>query len=174
MHRVPPRTLPAAGPAPPARGAGAFEGAVAACGAPIVGWLAERLGFQGDDAGSGGGGLGPAASDVDQDLKRARALGDAVVITTAVRARSGGELGCVASAGRWARVLTQPYTARSVPRLPPAGALGAVLPVVQRPARDLPPRSQVRGGARPPARNGQAATALAARQTTPASAVYPL
>ncbi|KAL4859340.1 Zinc finger CCCH domain-containing protein 12 [Chlorella vulgaris] len=50
----------------------AFEGAVAACGAPIVGWLAERLGF----AREGGG---------DQtDMQRAEALGDAIVICTAV------------------------------------------------------------------------------------------
>lgn len=55
-------------------------GAVAACGAPLVGWLAEHLGF--DDGGSGGGGSDPSAAD--QDLKRAMALGDAIVICTAL------------------------------------------------------------------------------------------
>ena len=40
---------------------------MAACGAPIVGWLAERLGF--DSSGSSAGG------DADADIKRARALG---------------------------------------------------------------------------------------------------
>lgn len=48
---------------------------MAACGAPIVGWLAERLGF---DAGSGTG------ADADADIRRARALGDAIVICTAL------------------------------------------------------------------------------------------
>ncbi|PRW58308.1 MFS general substrate transporter [Chlorella sorokiniana] len=52
----------------------AFEGAVAACGAPIVGWLAERLGFDSSDSSAEG----------DADIKRAKALGDAVVICTAV------------------------------------------------------------------------------------------
>ncbi|KAL4423578.1 hypothetical protein ABPG77_004618 [Micractinium sp. CCAP 211/92] len=56
----------------------AFEGAVAACGAPIVGWLAEHLGF--DSGGSDGGG----GADAEADLKRAKALGDAIVICTAV------------------------------------------------------------------------------------------
>jgi hypothetical protein len=49
-------------------------GAVAACGAPIVGWLAERLGF---NAGGGGG-------ELPTDLQRAKALGDAIVICTVV------------------------------------------------------------------------------------------
>ncbi|EFN59499.1 hypothetical protein CHLNCDRAFT_138130 [Chlorella variabilis] len=59
----------------------AFEGgtrplaasAVAACGAPVVGWLAERLGF---NSAEGGGG--------QTDAQRAQALGDAIVICTAV------------------------------------------------------------------------------------------
>ncbi|KAL4431153.1 hypothetical protein ABPG75_006409 [Micractinium tetrahymenae] len=58
----------------------AFEGAVAACGAPIVGWLAEHLGFDSGDSGGGGSGGGGA----EADLKRAKALGDAIVICTAV------------------------------------------------------------------------------------------
>jgi hypothetical protein len=44
---------------------------VAACGAPIVGWLAERLGF--DSSGDG----------EPSDMQRAKALGDAIVICTA-------------------------------------------------------------------------------------------
>ena len=40
------------------------QGAVAACGAPIVGWLAERLGFDSS-----------AGADADADIKRAKALG---------------------------------------------------------------------------------------------------
>ena len=79
---------------------------MAACGAPIVGWLAERLGFEGDDTGGGGGGGGgvggggAAGSDLSQDIKRARALGDAVVICTAVRARRGAAAPATVSAGR--------------------------------------------------------------------------
>jgi hypothetical protein len=53
-------------------------GAVAACGAPIVGWLAERLGFDSNGGGSGGGG------DADADIKRAKVLGDAIVLCTAI------------------------------------------------------------------------------------------
>lgn len=52
-----------------------FEGAVAACGAPIVGWLAERLGFTPGDSGE---------SSPDKDLERAQALGNAILICTAV------------------------------------------------------------------------------------------
>ncbi|PSC76554.1 MFS general substrate transporter [Micractinium conductrix] len=55
----------------------AFEGAVAACGAPIVGWLAERLGFDSDAGGSDTPGG-------EADMKRAKALGDAIVICTAL------------------------------------------------------------------------------------------
>jgi hypothetical protein len=69
-------------------------GAVAACGAPIVGWLAERLGF----AREGGGDR--------TDMQRAEALGDAIVICTAVPWAlccllfSGEKCACVGLAAR--------------------------------------------------------------------------
>lgn len=50
----------------------AFEGAVAATGAPIVGWLAQRLGFDTDPDKPG------------TDRERCVALGSAIVICTAV------------------------------------------------------------------------------------------
>lgn len=51
----------------------AFEGALAATGAPIVGWLAERMGY---DAGG--------KDAPDQDVDSATALGDAMLLCTAI------------------------------------------------------------------------------------------
>lgn len=65
---------------------------MAACGAPIVGWLAEHLGFDSGDPGGGGGGSGPEA-----DLKRAKALGNAIVICTALP----WALCCLLYSGGW-------------------------------------------------------------------------
>lgn len=52
----------------------AFEGAVASMGAPVVGWLVERMGFHtGDDGDS-----------PDRDLESAAALSDALLLCTAI------------------------------------------------------------------------------------------
>jgi MFS family permease len=51
----------------------AFEGAVASMGAPIVGWLAERFGFSTH-----------SKSDPGPDLDSAAALGDAMLLCTAI------------------------------------------------------------------------------------------
>jgi len=63
----------------------AFEGAIAATGAPVVGWLAERMGFSpDDDDNDDGGGSGGTASPAERDIERARALGTAMLICTAL------------------------------------------------------------------------------------------
>ncbi|KAH7618077.1 hypothetical protein Ndes2526B_g06979 [Nannochloris sp. 'desiccata'] len=52
----------------------AFEGAMASMAAPLVGWIAERMGFSTDDSEGGG----------SKDLDSAAALGDAMLICTAI------------------------------------------------------------------------------------------
>lgn len=66
-------------PSPPS----CAQGAVAACGAPIVGWLAERLGFDSSDSPGG----------ADADIKRAKALGVRERRGTLISGRQGRECG---------------------------------------------------------------------------------
>jgi MFS family permease len=55
----------------------AFEGAIASMAAPVVGWIAERMGFSTDDDPGDDGGS-------SKDLESAAALGDAMLICTAI------------------------------------------------------------------------------------------
>lgn len=54
----------------------AFEGAMASCAAPVVGWIAERMGFSTDGGDDSGGD--------SKDLDSAAALGDAMLICIAI------------------------------------------------------------------------------------------
>ncbi|KAK9868059.1 hypothetical protein WJX84_009573 [Apatococcus fuscideae] len=59
-----------------------FEGAIAACGAPFVGWLAEYMGFEGPAATEGA--ASASTEPVAADLDKAKALGNALLICMAV------------------------------------------------------------------------------------------
>ena len=53
-----------------------FEGAIAACGAPLVGWLAEKaFGFTG---------TAETSEDIEANMQKARSLGNALLVFTAI------------------------------------------------------------------------------------------
>ncbi|GAB4823909.1 hypothetical protein N2152v2_010955 [Parachlorella kessleri] len=53
-----------------------FEGAIAACGAPLVGWLAERaFGFTG---------TAETSADIEANMQKARSLGNALLVFTTI------------------------------------------------------------------------------------------
>ena len=61
-----------------------FEMALAACASPLVGFLAERVfGFKGAAAAGGGGGTEPLP-DQGEDLAKAKALGNALLVCLVV------------------------------------------------------------------------------------------
>ena len=69
-------------PIPSVMSCRSFEMALAACASPLVGFLAEKVfGFKGAAAAGEGGGTGP---DQGEDLTKAKALGNALLVCLVV------------------------------------------------------------------------------------------